>query len=95
MWGYNGSQYPITWESLTDGLNHVLNKLWPFLDLLQNRSDAQPMWCADTIIVASMGARLDAILPRRLREFGAELFIDTYSSVEDGSAMDQGNDLVY
>lgn len=95
MWAYNGGHDSVFWESLTEGLTFVLDKLWPHRDFIKSRRDTQTIWWCEHFHGAFDGdPRLDAALLKRLGEFGAELFIDTYICAEDDSAIVLDKDLL-
>ena len=86
MWGYNGSDRgDIDWESLEEGLNFVLDKLWPYREaIIGYKSTAELVWwCGHFQTGFDGGPRLTPPMLRRLGEFGADLFIDNYFSMPD------------
>jgi hypothetical protein len=93
MWGYNGStsDTAVFWSSLTEGLEFVLEKLWPHREAIKSFGESGAKliwWCANFQSGFDGGPLLSPALLARLGEFGAELFIDNYISPPD-EAVDQ------
>jgi hypothetical protein len=82
MWAFDGAEGSNNWESLEDGLNFVLDKLWPQREnIVKYKSSGRLVWwCGNFQSSVNGGLTLSAGLLARLGEFGAELFIDTYFS---------------
>jgi hypothetical protein len=82
MWAFDGAEGSNNWESLEDGLNFVLEKLWPQREnIVKYKSSGRLVWwCGNFQSSVNGGLTLSAGLLARLGEFGAELFIDTYFS---------------
>jgi hypothetical protein len=80
MWAYDGGEESKTWDSLSDGLLFLLDKLWPLRDkIAKYKPDAKLIWwCGSFQSSFDGGPTLSAALLSRLGEFGAELFIDNY-----------------
>jgi hypothetical protein len=80
MWAFDGAEGSINWESLEDGLNFVLDKLWPLREIIARYKSSGRLiwWCGNFQSSFDGGPTLSAALLRRLGEFGAELFIDNY-----------------
>jgi hypothetical protein len=86
MWAYNGfpeSIDPVTWPSLERGLSFVLDKLWPVKDILQTYKGLKViLWCGHFQTDSNASTTLSLDILKRLGEFGVELFIDNYCSIE-------------
>ncbi len=80
MWAYDGGEGRHYWESLEDGLDFVLDKLWPLRETIAkyNMNGKLVWWCGNFQASFDGGPTLSAAILRRLGEFGAELFIDNY-----------------
>jgi hypothetical protein len=89
MWAFDGAEGSINWESLEDGLNFVLDKLWPLREVIAKYKSSGKLiwWCANFQSSFDGGPTLSAALLGRLGEFGAELFIDNY--LADGKEEEQ------
>ena len=89
MWAFDGAEGSINWESLEDGLNFVLDKLWPLRETIAKyKSNGKLIWwCGNFQSSFDGGPTLSAALLGRLGEFGAELFIDNY--LADGKEEEQ------
>jgi hypothetical protein len=89
MWAFDGAEERINWEFLEDGLNFVLDKLWPFREVIAKYKSSGKLiwWCGSFQSSFGSGPTLSAALLRRLGEFGAELFIDNYFA--DGKEEEQ------
>ena len=86
MWAYNGGEGSRTWRHLADGLSDVMSKLWPYRELIAEYAKEGELiwWCGHFHYSFDGGPRLSAPFLKKLGDFGADLFIDTYSS-EDSS----------
>jgi hypothetical protein len=85
MWAYDGGgENRSSWDSLEEGLTHVLDKLWAHRDAIAGykRSAELVWWCGHFQYSFDGGPRLSPSLLRRLGEFGAELYIDNYHSID-------------
>jgi hypothetical protein len=84
MWAYNGTDNEgVSWESLEEGLDFVMGKLWSNRETLATYSRAGARliwWCGHFSCSFDGGPSLSPTLLRKLGEFGAELFIDNYLS---------------
>ena len=82
MWAYDGGEGSRTWEHLADGLSFVLTKLWPHKELISEYATEGELiwWCGHFHSAFDGGPRLNPALLRKLGDFGADLFVDTYSS---------------
>ena len=82
MWAYNGSDdEDVVWESLEEGLNFVIDKLWASRETLARYAEAGARlvwWCGHFSSSFDGGPSLSPTLLKRLGEFGVELFIDNY-----------------
>jgi hypothetical protein len=89
MWAFDGAKERINWEFLEDGLNFVLDKLWPFREVIAKYKLSGKLiwWCGSFQSSFDGGPTLSAALLSRLGEFGAELFIDNYFA--DGKEEEQ------
>lgn len=87
MWSYNGnpdSAACVTWSSLEDGLVFVLEKLWPVkneIDTLKEKYEVT-FWCGHFHSGPNDSIRLSPDILMKLGDFGVELFIDSYSSMD-------------
>src|SRR5258707_1171848 len=79
MWAYNGGQ-DVQWTSLEEGLSAVLNLLWPLREVVSRYAPGAQLiwWCGHFDSSFDGGPSLSPALLKRLGDFGAELFIDTY-----------------
>lgn len=89
LWSYDGvsseSNYvEKEWESLEDGLEFLLNSLWPKRSLLYSNFGAFDMywWCGHFQHSFDGGPTFSPALLRRLAEFGAKLILSNYCSSE-------------
>ena len=86
MWGYNGAEetdsHEIDWDTLEQGLEFVLDRLWPHKEVIAlYQAGARAIWwCGHFQEVFDGGPRLSPSLLKRLGEFGVELSIDNYFS---------------
>jgi Domain of unknown function (DUF4279) len=82
MWAFDGAGGSINWESLEDGLNFVLDKLWPLREIIAKYKSSGKLiwWCGNFQSSFDGGPTLSVDLLARLGEFGADLFIDNYFS---------------
>lgn len=83
MWAYNGADNEVSWDSLEDGLDSVLTKLWALRGIIAGYEEkgAQLIWwCGHFSSSFDGGPSLSPSLLKRLGEFGAELFLDNYFS---------------
>ena len=85
MWSYNGfdsAQGIKSWNSLEEGLNFVLDRLWPVRSSILNYQSTYKviLWCGHFQSSANGGTTLSPSTLKRLAEFGVELFIDNYCS---------------
>jgi hypothetical protein len=83
MWSYNGfpeSAGSVTWPSLEEGLNFVLEKLWPVREGMQTyKSNCKLiLWCGHFQSTLNASTTLSSEILKKLGDFGVELFIDTY-----------------
>jgi hypothetical protein len=83
MWSYNGfpeSAGSVTWPSLEEGLNFVLEKLWPLKEAVQTyKTDCKPiLWCGHFQSTVNESTNLSPDILNKLGDFGVELFIDSY-----------------
>ena len=87
MWAYNGPpDSPTRWSSLEEGLQYVLEQLWPHRDKLAFYRSMEPTWwCGHFQSSFDGGPTLSPKLLRQLGEFGAELYIDDYYSAPQDS----------
>jgi hypothetical protein len=91
MWTYNGPPgSPTEWDSLEEGLRHVLENLWPHRDKIATYHAGSKLmwWCGHFQSAFDGGPTLSAALLRQLGEFGVELYIDNYFSADDSSRED-------
>jgi Domain of unknown function (DUF4279) len=86
MWAYNGSEErEISWKSLEEGLEFVLNQLWPHRQAITGYSQKGARlvwWCGHFYSTFGGGPSLSPALLKRLGEFGVEIFIDNYYEFE-------------
>ena len=88
MWAYNGPPgSPTEWESLENGLRHVLEYLWPHREKIARYSTTSELvwWCGHFQEAFDGGPTLSPALLRKLGEFGAALCIDNYFSPSEDS----------
>jgi len=82
MWAYNGFNDGSNheWDSLEEGLQHVLNALWPKKDMISKYAENAELiwWCGHFQSAFDGGPELSPGLLSRLGEFGATLYIDNY-----------------
>lgn len=81
MWAYDGDER-IDWQSLSDGLNFMLDKLWPHREAIAKyKANGRLIWwCGNFQSSFDGGPTFSPDLLKRLGEFGAELYIDNYFS---------------
>lgn len=86
MWAYNGScDKGTSWQTLEEGLNFVLSKLVDRHQAIQKYKEIGGRiiwWCGQFHSGFDAGMSLSPLLLRKLSEFGAELFIDSYCQGE-------------
>jgi hypothetical protein len=84
MWGFDGDG-PYDWPTLEEGLSYVLDHLGSALPTISSyRSDHSLVWwCGHFRARLTAVPQLSEHLLRRLVDFGATLFIDTYFEHED------------
>lgn len=86
MWSYDGGERDNPyWESLEEGLEFVLTKLWPHREAIARYESRGEIiwWCGHFQSSFDGGPSLSPGLLRKLGEFGAKLFIDNYFSDPD------------
>lgn len=86
LWSYDGSgggaEPPKFWDSLEEGLSHVLSALLPKKEIIERlvaEYDAV-WWCGHFQSGLDGGPTLSASLLRQLAAFGPPVFIDNYFS---------------
>jgi hypothetical protein len=87
LWGYNGSKAddtPIRWKSLEDGLAFLLTKLDHLKSKVEQYKSQYKIifWCGHFQSTFDGGPTLSSSMLKRLGDFGIELFIDNYFSIE-------------
>jgi hypothetical protein len=88
MWAYNGpSGSPQEWTSLENGLQHVLEHLWPHREKIAKYAARFEVvwWCGHFQSSFDGGPTLSADLLKKLGEFNVELSIDNYFSPSEDS----------
>ena len=88
MWSYNGFSDPaseVTWPSLEDGLQFLLEKLWPARKALETYKQKYEMifWCGCFQSDSNGSTSLSPDILAQLGEFGVGVFIDTYFSEQE------------
>lgn len=83
MWSYNGfpeSAGSVPWPALEEGLEFVLEKLWPMREALQTyKTHCQLiLWCGHFQSSLNESTTLSPNMLKKLGDFGVELFIDSY-----------------
>jgi hypothetical protein len=90
MWAYNGTEdREVLWDSLEEGFDFVLNKLWPHRDAIAKYTEMGARliwWCGHFYSSFGGGPSLSPMLLKKLGEFGAEVFIDNYHHFEKDEA---------
>ena len=87
MWAYNGfpqSAEGVTWPSLEEGLSFLLARLQPLKDILETYKSEQKiiLWCGHFQSDSNASTTLSAEILKKLGDFGVELFIDNYYSLD-------------
>jgi hypothetical protein len=92
LWAYDGGEGPVNFESLEDGLTFVLDKLWPLRAAIAKYKDSGELvwWCGNFQRSVDGGPRLSPDILRRLGDFGAYLFIDTYFVADEAAEQPEG-----
>ena len=93
MWAFNGFPEAAgikNWTSLEEGLNFVLEKLWPVKNKIDIYHDKCKLilWCGHFQSSLDGGPSLSPETLQSLGEFGVELYLDNYFSddtVTEGS----------
>jgi hypothetical protein len=82
MWAYDGGDERIDWQSLSDGLTFMLDKLWPHREAIARYETRGELifWCGNFQSSFDGGPTFSPDLLKRLGEFGAELYMDNYFS---------------
>ncbi len=76
LWAYNGTDSSsLEWETLEEGLDFVLTRLWPHLPVIERY---RIWWCGHFQSSFDGGPQLSANILRRLADFGTDVFIDTH-----------------
>ncbi|MFZ6719385.1 hypothetical protein [Undibacterium sp. Ji49W] len=85
LWSYGGSTPQIEWDSLEDGLLHVLGDLFIKKDLIDFKfaECKKYWWCGHFQQSFDGGPRFSPDLFRKLADFGVPLFLDNYFSSDD------------
>jgi len=89
MWAFNGNERGNVgtreWTTLEEGLAFLLEKLWSRREVItQYKATGRLIWwCGQFQTAPNSGAIISGKLLAKLGEFGADLFIDTYSSRPD------------